>query len=192
VRHRCTLWLAQQTGLLTLGDCIFIDSSRHTSGGTPMRTYVCDWCNRAKKPGTRWILGFAAERVTSSGVQREISIEAMWSERRADHPLAEAHSNYYVAALFKDRKRTPVIRRSVSSPSPRAKRMQASTAPGAVSVETEYETELLPPIGGVAAKTHRKGSRTNNAKFGIADSIRSHGMGVRLNGRFTPNYRSET
>jgi hypothetical protein len=64
-----------------------------------MRTCVCDWCNRAKKAGPRWILGFAAERVTGSGVQREISIEAGWSEKRAEHPLAV----HFCSAEHKDR-----------------------------------------------------------------------------------------
>jgi hypothetical protein len=148
-----------------------------------MRTYVCDWCNRPKKAGVHWILGFAAERVTSSGVQREISIEAAWSERRADHPLAvhfcsEEHKDFYIAALFRNQKRASSV--ASAARKKRSRHVERSvTALGAVSVQTKFRTKQLPAIETVAAKRH-KSSQAKIAALDSADSIRSHGMSVRI------------
>jgi hypothetical protein len=104
-----------------------------------MRTYVCDWCNRAKRNRARWILGLAAERVSRAGVQREISIEPAWSEKRAEHPLAvhfcsEAHKDFYVAALFRNRGSVSPMRDGAGPMSSRRVRhSERSTAMGAVS-----------------------------------------------------------
>jgi hypothetical protein len=152
-----------------------------------MRTYVCDWCSRPKKAGARWILGFAAERITSSGVQREISIEAAWSERRADHPLAvhfcsEAHKDFYVAALFRNHKRTLPTSSSRRKSSSRKRHFETSTGLGVVSVETDYETEVLPPIELLARKRRTTNSELKSLRFDAGDSIRSHGMSVRISG----------
>jgi hypothetical protein len=67
------------------------------------------------------------------------------------------------------------VRRSASSSTRRVKRTETSTARGAVSVETEYETEQLPPIAAIRRKT-----RKSNPGFDTADSIRSRGMSVRI------------
>jgi hypothetical protein len=116
-----------------------------------MRTNVCDWCNRAKKNGARWILGFAAERVSRAGVQREISIEPAWSEKRAEHPLAsvhfcsEAHKDFYVAALFRNHRSASPLRDSAGPTSRRVCHSETSTAMGAVSIQTDFKTEEFPP-----------------------------------------------
>jgi hypothetical protein len=159
-----------------------------------MRTYVCDWCSRPKKAGARWILGFAAERATSSGVQREISIQAAWSEKRADHPLAvhfcsEGHKDSYVAALFRNHTRTlPTSGRPNSS---RKRRSETSAALGAVTIETGYQTGRLPPVELLVRKRRTKDSELKTQKFDAADSIRSHGMSVRISGTKAGDERSK-
>ncbi len=150
-----------------------------------MRTYVCDWCNRPKKNGARWILGFAAERVSRAGVQREVSIEPAWSDKRAEHSLAvhfcsEAHKDFYVAALFRNHRSASPLRDSAGPTSRRVRHSETSTAMGAVSIETDFQTEQLPPIQPTARRA--RNSPGNRTKFSTADSIRSHGLGVRIHG----------
>lgn len=153
-----------------------------------MRTYVCDWCKRVKQNGERWILGFAAERIGISGIQREFSIASGWSEQSADHRLAvhfcsEEHKNSYVTALF-----MPVVsnsgvtkRRRHTRKASRKNSSVDSADLGAVSFEID-----LPP--GVVASTpatnirkpRRKTRRAGSAPFSDSDAIRSHGLGICL------------
>ena len=152
-----------------------------------MRTYVCDWCNRPKKNGARWILGFAAERVSRAGVHREISIEPAWSEKRAEHPLAvhfcsEAHKDFYVAALFRNHRSASPLSDSARPTSRRVRHSETSTAMGAVSIETDFQTEQLPPIQPTTTARRVRNSPGKRTNFSTADSIRSHGLSVRIHG----------
>ncbi len=70
-----------------------------------MIQFVCDWCNRTKKPGESWVLGLAAENVAPRAARREVQLLATWDDSRACHALAvhfcsQEHAQNYVATLF--------------------------------------------------------------------------------------------
>jgi hypothetical protein len=158
-----------------------------------MRTYVCDWCRKSKVTEAGWILGFAAEWASRTGVQREITIAPAWSEKRAEHPLAvhfcsEEHKHDYIAALFrKPTSRNVSPERGVKQNAPlgnaaRKHCSENSTALGTVSIETTYRTEPLSRAVQKAAKRRKSKTATKSVPVQIttADQIRSHGLSIQL------------
>ena len=154
-----------------------------------MRTYACDWCRRSRNPGERWLLGFAAERIGSAGVQREISMAGRWSDSAAEHPLAvhfcsAGHRNAYVEALFNS---IPTSRRAARKSQPQAaengSRSGISLGFGCGGIQTgEKIAQTAKPKAKRATKVKPKKARVERASFNFADGIRSHGMGVHLDG----------
>ena len=151
-----------------------------------MRAYVCDWCKRLKKQNEEWILGFAAERTGATGVQREISIAAAWSDVAAAHPLAvhfccAAHQERYITALFKSPPAASRARKArvVTGVSRRASRGgEVICAPEGVRLQAG---------GRILAAANVRGSKTTDpvrrnapADFSDTDAIRCHGLSVRL------------
>jgi hypothetical protein len=146
--------------------------------------YVCEWCNHTKKPGGRWILGFAAEKVGPTSARREITIAAAWSEKWAAHPLAvhfcsEKHKENYVRALFE--LATPL--------QPQSRARTATVDHGSVSPTTSGGAVLRaqdckPAKARRAAKRSRseeRSARRNKALvFDLPDGVRAHGLSVRL------------
>lgn len=158
-----------------------------------MRTYVCDWCRKQKGYEADWILGFAAERISRSGVQREITIDPAWSERRAEHPLAvhfcsEGHKDQYIAALFRNTRGNAASPRRRTKPGAQRKgtrgrkhASETSTALGAVSIKTSSRTEPLTTEVQTAKRgTKNKKKKSKAVQLTDADEIRSHGLSVRL------------
>lgn len=155
-----------------------------------MLSYLCDWCRRPKRSGERWILGFAAQRVGCSGVQREISIAAAWSEAAAKNPFAvhfccERHRSAYITALFDEQAGAAAETRGR-----RVRRGQRyGTSPSAVETLAE-DCALEDPSARAAALTSRAGSPAGSSKrkrrrpahYAAADEIRSHGLSVHLGG----------
>lgn len=154
-----------------------------------MRTYACDWCNRPRNSGERWLLGFAAERIGSTGVQREVSMAGRWSDRAAEHPLAvhfcsAEHRNAYVEALFNSIPRSRrAARNSWSQAAGSGSRSGMSLGLGCGGIQTGEKVAQSPkPKAKRATKIKAKKSRVERASFNFADSIRSHGMGVHMDG----------
>ena len=150
-----------------------------------MRTYACDWCFRARKQGERWFLGFAAERIGSTGVQREMSMAATWSDRAADHPLAvhfcsASHRDAYVAALF----------RSAARPTRDTARRSRSLSAGQSSSTVALgigacSLDPGPSRPGSTRVTQPRAKLVTDeppglARFDYGDGIRSHGLSIRL------------
>ncbi len=145
-----------------------------------MLTYDCDWCRRRKKRGERWILGFAAERVGATGIQREISIASVWSEKAAGHPLAvhfcsEDHKSAYIEALFNCATTGVAKRRRARVPNGRG---SSQTSASAVCMRAAAPAAEL----GSSQRTRhsRRALRSRNARFTEQDAIRSHGLGILL------------
>jgi hypothetical protein len=70
-----------------------------------MVTFICDSCDRVKKPDQEWILGLAAESVGAVSARREVNILSAWTEAQAVHPLAvhfcsERCKDRYLNKLF--------------------------------------------------------------------------------------------
>jgi hypothetical protein len=70
-----------------------------------MIQFVCDWCDKVKKPSSSWILGRAAEAVGITVVRREVDILSAWYDTDAVHPFAvhfcsEACKDKYIAELM--------------------------------------------------------------------------------------------
>jgi hypothetical protein len=53
-----------------------------------MIEFVCDSCNKSKKPDQSWILGLAAESIGAKSATREINILSKWGNAEAVHPMA--------------------------------------------------------------------------------------------------------
>jgi hypothetical protein len=70
-----------------------------------MICFECDNCQRLKKDGDAWILGFAAEAVGVAAARREISFLSAWDDESAAEPMAvhfccERCSRQYMQRLF--------------------------------------------------------------------------------------------
>jgi hypothetical protein len=145
-----------------------------------MRTYVCDWCGCPKKNGERWILGFAAERVSAGGTTREIRIISRWSDSAAEHRLAVhfcsyEHKNAYIAALFQGAPGTKSRKkRSKGLQSEGRTRTYMSTAIAARSIP---KAVAEPRVSSRAKPVRAAGEA---AQFTQTDRICSHGLGIRL------------
>jgi len=161
-------------------------------------TFSCDWCGRCREEGERWMLGFAAERVGASGVQREFSETTAWSEKAAEHPLAvhfcsEAHKMRYMTALFSPRRQRAVAeatmgKRRLSARGPIEKSSSVGTISlggslGAVATGREPARKLAPQ------KRLARRPKTVETNFNDSDEIRSRGLSVRL--RVNPHEQDE-
>ncbi len=160
-----------------------------------MLVYSCEWCKRLKRPGERWILGFAAERFDSSGWQRELTIVSSWSERWANHRLAvhfccPEHKDDYARHLFNFAEVRPRrggrARRAApgklpqTSDSPRNAPSVSAAAP--VTKRERGRTSLMrrsEKPAGTQRLRERRGTRSA-IDFSKADRLRAHGMGIRL------------
>ena len=151
-----------------------------------MRTYACDWCRRSRNPGESWLLGFAAERIGATGVQREISMAGRWSSVAAAHPLAvhfccAAHRNAYVEALFSEEtEAVRSVRRSRSGASAKRGDSTISVGLGACALQSREEAPKARRYAKPASAAKPKAPRSARARFDFGDSIRSHALGVRL------------
>ena len=153
-----------------------------------MRAYICDWCKQPKMEGERWILGYAADRVGATGIQREISICSVWSDRSAEHPLAvhfcsEDHKDAYVAALFKTvgESRGATRRRQRVSAGKSGGTSHLAIGIGAASIQYSSRAEESRPSRASNRKSTPRRRRAP-AQFTASDDIRSHGLSVRLPG----------
>jgi hypothetical protein len=143
--------------------------------------YACEWCHRIKRHGDGWILGFAAEHVGATSASRELIIAAEWSERWAAHPLAvhfcsEKHKQQFVRALFHTQPaaRSPRRRRAVS-----LVRDGVSSAASVGSAQIEV-ADRTPARRRATERGSRKRVSRRAAIFAAPDSVRAHGLSVRL------------
>jgi hypothetical protein len=137
--------------------------------------YKCEWCKRSKKPGQRWMLALAAERVTRSERRRDIHVFHKWHGTWARHPLAvhfctSGHLERYVSAMF------------AVTPPRTSKRARGRAV-------VELETQLTPGSSKLyeaaidrrhpGAKSPRS-SRARTCHFSEVDVIRAHGLGIAI------------
>jgi hypothetical protein len=150
-----------------------------------VRTYVCDWCDRPKREEERWILGYAAERVGSTGRQHEMSVLSAWSDTAAEHPLAvhfccSAHKIAYITALFAERIGT-VGNGNRARQTSRRTRNSSRVGGGAALAPTAVAEKKLSLRNRVQSRTHKRRLRFGTA-FTEEDQIRSRGLSVQLSG----------
>ncbi len=136
-----------------------------------MLQYTCDWCKRQKKPEENWILGFAAERSSSSGYRREVSFASRWTEEWARHALAvhfcsEEHKKNYVDVLIGGAR---LLRQQLQ-------KIRPASASAVAPAATTADVAQAPPTP--RRRNTRQRAEARAPEFTEADSVRAHALGV--------------